>query len=77
MTRYVDATDGAEYLYSLLVPADAHQLFPCFDQPDIKARLSLELELPAAWVAVANGRETPSEPRRRIPRSSGLRACIT
>ena len=53
--RYHDATDGADYLYTLLVPADANQLFPCFDQPDIKARTSLTLTIPAAWNAVANG----------------------
>ncbi|MEO7218476.1 MAG: M1 family aminopeptidase, partial [Gemmatimonadaceae bacterium] len=53
--RYHDATDGADYLYTLLVPADANQLFPCFDQPDIKARTSLTLTIPAAWTAVSNG----------------------
>ena len=46
-----------EYLYSLFVPARASHAFPCFDQPDIKASLSLTLELPAGWVALANGPE--------------------
>ena len=46
-----------EYLYSLFVPARASQAFPCFDQPDIKASLSLTLDVPSAWTAVANGRE--------------------
>jgi aminopeptidase N len=54
--RYRDATDGAEYLYTLLVPSDANALFPCFDQPDLKARVTLTLRTPAAWTAVANGR---------------------
>ena len=53
--RYRDATDGAEYLYTLLVPSDANALFPCFDQPDLKARVTLALRVPAAWTAVANG----------------------
>lgn len=44
-----------EYLYTLFVPDRAATAFPCFDQPDIKARYSLSLELPADWVAVANG----------------------
>ena len=29
-----------EFLYSLFVPARAHLAFPCFDQPDLKARFS-------------------------------------
>jgi aminopeptidase N len=47
--------DGSDYLYTLLVPADANQLFPCFDQPDLKARVSLTLTTPSGWTAVANG----------------------
>ena len=58
--RYRDATDGAEYLYTLLVPADANQLFPCFDQPDLKARVSLRLRAPANWRVLANGPEVSS-----------------
>ncbi|NRB46185.1 MAG: peptidase M1 [Saprospiraceae bacterium] len=44
-----------EYLYTLFVPERAATAFPCFDQPDIKAKYTLSLELPADWVAVANG----------------------
>lgn len=54
LVRFRDPEDGAEYVYTLLVPADASALFPCFDQPDLKARLRLALELPAGWRAVAN-----------------------
>ncbi len=57
LTRYRDGTDGSEYIYSLLVPADASTLFPCFDQPDLKARFTLELTVPQQWRAVSNGRE--------------------
>ncbi|HEU5041033.1 MAG TPA: M1 family aminopeptidase, partial [Gemmatimonadales bacterium] len=53
--RSHDPTDGSDYLYTLLVPADASQLFPCFDQPDLKARVRLDLTMPAGWTAVANG----------------------
>ncbi len=49
---------GDDLLYTLFVPARAHLAFPCFDQPDLKARYALSLELPAAWQAVANGRVT-------------------
>ncbi|MHB1225305.1 MAG: M1 family metallopeptidase [Gemmatimonadaceae bacterium] len=53
--RYHDTSDDSDYLYTLLVPADANQLFPCFDQPDLKARVTLTLTTPARWTAVANG----------------------
>ena len=51
-----DDKDGSDYLYTLLVPSDANLLFPCFDQPDLKARLTLTLRVPRAWSAMANGR---------------------
>jgi len=54
LTRYRDREDGARYVYSLFVPADASSAFPCFDQPDLKARFSLELRMPASWRAVSN-----------------------
>jgi len=53
--RSTDRTDGSDYLYTLLVPADANQLFPCFDQPDLKARVTFTLRARPSWTAVANG----------------------
>ncbi len=53
--RTHDQTDGSDYLYTLLVPADADQLFPCFDQPDLKARVTFTLVTPRTWTALANG----------------------
>ncbi len=44
-----------DYLYTLLVPDRARTLFPCFDQPDLKAIYALELDIPESWYAVANG----------------------
>lgn len=52
-----------EFLYALFVPARARQAFPCFDQPDLKARYTLSLETPAAWEAITNGAETGRERR--------------
>ena len=43
-----------EYLYTLLVPDRARTLFPCFDQPDMKATYRLSLHIPEAWTAVSN-----------------------
>jgi aminopeptidase N len=46
-----------DFLYTLFVPARAQFAFPCFDQPDLKARYTLTLTVPAEWQAVANARE--------------------
>jgi aminopeptidase N len=51
-----------DYLYTLFVPDRARFAFPCFDQPDLKARFTLTLELPAAWEAIAN-----AAPVERVP----------
>ncbi|MEW6746645.1 MAG: M1 family aminopeptidase [Planctomycetota bacterium] len=48
------AGGAGEYLYTLLVPADAHALFPCFDQPDLKGSFHLTLDLPSDWIAISN-----------------------
>lgn len=45
---------NADYLYTLFVPDRARTVFPCFDQPDIKATYSLTLKVPADWKAIAN-----------------------
>ncbi len=43
-----------EYLYTLLVPDRARTVFPCFDQPDLKASFELSLTVPADWTSVSN-----------------------
>ena len=43
-----------DYLYTLFVPARAHTAFPCFDQPNMKGRFKLTLDVPADWKAVSN-----------------------
>ncbi len=43
-----------DFLYTLLVPDRARTLFPCFDQPDMKALFTLELEIPNEWTAISN-----------------------
>src|SRR5687767_2226888 len=45
---------SAEFLYALFVPARARQAFPCFDQPDLKARYTLSLDIPETWEALSN-----------------------
>jgi aminopeptidase N len=43
-----------DFLYSLFVPARASLALPCFDQPNLKARWRLTLDVPAVWAAVSN-----------------------
>src|SRR6185312_16111257 len=53
-TRYEDRDDHNEYIYTLFVPMDADMAFPCFDQPDLKARFALEVGHPTDWTVIAN-----------------------
>jgi aminopeptidase N len=46
-----------DFLYTIFVPARAHLAFPCFDQPDLKARWSLALDAPDGWQVLGNGAE--------------------
>ena len=65
---------SAEFLYALFVPARARQAFPCFDQPDLKARYTLSLDVPEGWTALTNGAEVTDDSRRA---SNGLRFSET
>ena len=54
------AGDGAlnrnnDYLYALFVPERARTVFPCFDQPDLKATFTLSVLAPAGWKVLTNG----------------------
>jgi aminopeptidase N len=54
-----------EFMYALFVPARARLAFPCFDQPDIKAKYKLTLDIPKDWQALSNGAETDGGLRDR------------
>jgi aminopeptidase N len=67
--RFVDPEDGQAYVYSNFQPFAAHRLFPCFDQPDLKATYELSVVAPASWeivsAAVAEVAEPAGDGRRR------------
>ena len=46
-----------DFLYTIFVPSRAHLAFPCFDQPDLKARWTLLLDVPDGWQTLGNGAE--------------------
>jgi aminopeptidase N len=56
--RFVDPEDGRVYLYTDFEPFNANKLFPCFDQPDLKAPYALTVDAPAGWSVVSTARET-------------------
>ena len=56
--RFIDPEDDTEYVYSNFQPFDAHRLFPCFDQPDIKATYQVTVDAPADWAVVSASRAT-------------------
>jgi aminopeptidase N len=61
--RFVDPVDGAVYLYTQFETFDAHRMYACFDQPDLKAVFDLQVHAPAGWTCVSNGavEERPAE----------------
>ena len=52
--RFTDPADGGVYLYTDLETFDAHQVYACFDQPDLKAAFELSVTAPAGWQVVSN-----------------------
>ncbi|MTV27665.1 aminopeptidase N [Nitriliruptoraceae bacterium ZYF776] len=63
--RFVDPSDDGVYLHSQFEPADAHLVYACFDQPDLKATFTFQVHAPAGWVVVSNGavEDRPAEGR--------------
>lgn len=52
--HYIDPSDQKEYLYTQFEPYDCNRLFPCFDQPDLKAVLELTVVAPEEWIVLSN-----------------------
>jgi aminopeptidase N len=52
--RFTDPADGRVYLYSDLETFNAHRVYACFDQPDMKASYELTVTAPADWLVVSN-----------------------
>ena len=59
--RMVDTADAAVYLYSHLEPSDARRIYPCLDQPDLKAPFVVSISAPDSWTILANQPEVSRE----------------
>jgi alanyl aminopeptidase len=53
---------GAAYAFTHLEPIDARRVFPCFDEPAFKTPFDVALTVPAAHLAVSNGRALEESP---------------
>jgi aminopeptidase N len=53
--RFVDPVDASVYLYTQFETFDAHRMYACFDQPDLKATFRLTVQAPRDWVCVSGG----------------------
>jgi aminopeptidase N len=52
--RFEDPEDGQVYLYTQFEPADAKRMFACFDQPDLKAAVTVHVVAPFDWQVISN-----------------------
>jgi len=67
--RFVDPVDGKTYLYTQFETSDAHRMYTCFDQPDLKARFELTVLAPADFEVVGNS--APDAVREPVEGSGG------
>ena len=51
----IDPADNEVYVYSQGETAYTRKMFPCFDQPSLKATYTLTAIVPAHWEAISNG----------------------
>jgi aminopeptidase N len=84
MHRFTDPADGGVYLYTDLETFDAHRVYACFDQPDLKATFQFEVIAQPGWQVISNmapsaaGAEVPGETSRwEFPPTPVLPTYIT
>ncbi|WP_428963997.1 aminopeptidase N [Micromonospora fluostatini] len=54
MHRFVDPADGETYLYAMSFLDEVQRIFAAFDQPDLKAPVTLTVTAPPGWTVAAN-----------------------
>ena len=52
--RFTDPVDKETYLYTQFETFDAHRMYACFDQPDLKATFAFTVDAPSHWQVVSN-----------------------
>ena len=61
LQRSVDPSDNEIYLYSQGETAYIRHMFPCFDQPSLKATFALTVTTPGHWEAISNNTQIGKE----------------
>lgn len=56
--KFVDKADNRTYLYSHFEPYSANKMFPCFDQPNLKATYTSIVMAPKGWQVISSTRES-------------------
>jgi len=85
MHRFTDPVDQRVYTYTDFEPFDAHRVYACFDQPDLKAVFEFSVRAPSEWEVVSNmapaADPVPDDGARRwtfrpTPRMSTYITCV-
>lgn len=51
--KFIDPDDKETYIYSQFEAFHANKMFPCFDQPDLKANFTLHVTAPKPWKIIS------------------------
>ncbi len=82
--RFTDPADNGVYLYTDLEAFDAHRVYACFDQPDLKATFEFTITAQDDWTVVSNAaadlsaqRAAPGRSRWHFPPTLRMSTYIT
>ncbi|NUR49284.1 MAG: aminopeptidase N [Hamadaea sp.] len=62
--RFVDPADGEAYVYAQPSIAEAPLFMACFDQPDLKAPVTIRVTADPSWIVRSNAAGAQTEPGR-------------
>ena len=62
---FTDKTDGLQYLYTQFEADFCHFVFPCFDQPDLKACWKFSTKTESSWAIISNEAEITDAEREK------------
>ncbi len=70
--RFTDPADGSVYTYTDFETFDAHRVYACFDQPDLKASFEFSVTAPGGWKVISNAAaDAGTEPAETEPAGAG------